>query len=163
MVILGCLREVVEKKKSDSKATRKPSVDLKEKAPKRWSMEVKEIKECELCSKPFESVSSLGQHMVTSHFPREIRETYQELLNGRECLLCRKEYSKTSFVMHIGVTHNKLDEVLEKNGLRPLKAKLTPMIKKINIKKEALEASNESVLLKWKNLFHQLNHQMKRT
>ena len=45
--------------------------------------------------------------------------------------------------MHIGVTHNKLDEVLEKNGLRPLKAKLTPMIKKINIKKEALEASNE--------------------
>jgi len=84
----------------------------------RNTSEIKEIRECEVCNKEFESVSKLGQHMVTGHFLKEIRETYQDLYNGTECLLCNNTYSKNVFVMHmhIGATHNKLDEVLAKMG-----------------------------------------------
>merc|ERR1712098_682414 len=76
------------------------------------------------------------------------RETYNHLYNGKECTLCNNSYTKNTFVMHIGATHNKLDEVLAKNGYRPLRAKIVPNFKKIAIKKErpdATESTNEFV------------------
>eukprot|EP00091_Calanus_sinicus_P015186 TRINITY_DN33153_c0_g1_i1.p2 TRINITY_DN33153_c0_g1~~TRINITY_DN33153_c0_g1_i1.p2 ORF type:complete len:119 (-),score=38.65 TRINITY_DN33153_c0_g1_i1:25-381(-) len=50
--------------------------------------------------------------------------------------------------MHIGATHNKLDEVLEKKGYRPLKAKIVPNFRKIQIKKERpdVDATTEEYL-----------------
>jgi len=135
----GKLDEILEskgyptlsKRKHSRKSTSEP------KAPRRSSTaDLKEIRECEICSKEFESVSKLGQHMVTGHFLKEIREDYQNLYNGAECLLCNKPYNKNTFVMHIGATHDKLDEVLVKKGYRPLKAKIVPNFRKIQIKKE---------------------------
>jgi len=112
------------------------------KAPRRNSTsDIKEIRECEICNKEFESLSKLGQHMVTGHFLKEIRETYKNLYNGKECVLCNNAYTRNVFVMHIGATHNKLDEVLTKNGYRPLKAKIVPNFKKITIKKERPDTS----------------------
>ena len=134
------LRKKSSKEASESKVPRKYSTS-----------DIKEIRECEICNKEFETVSKLGQHMVTGHFMKEIRETYRELYNGKECLLCNNTYARNVFIMHIGATHNKLDEVLAKNGYRPLKAKIVPNLKKIHIKKErpdADEVTNEYSSLK---------------
>ena len=115
------------------------------KAPRRNSTsDIKEIRECEICNKEFESLSKLGQHMVVAHFLKEIKETYKSLYNGKECVLCNNTYSRNVFVMHIGATHNKLDEVLTKNGYRPLKAKIVPNLKKITIKKERPDTSEST-------------------
>jgi len=142
----GKLDEILESKgyPTLNKNSKKCPVP-RNKAPRRNSTsDIKEIRECEICNKEFETVSKLGQHMVTGHFLKEIRDTYKSLYNGKECVLCNNAYTRNVFVMHIGATHNKLDEVLTKNGYRPLKAKIVPNFKKITIKKERPDTSEST-------------------
>jgi len=144
----GKLDEILDSKgyPTLNKNSRKLPIQ-KEKVSRKYSTsDIKEIRECEICNKELESLSKLGQHMVSLHFFKEIRETYNHLYNGKECTLCNNSYTKNTLVMHIGATHNKLDEVLVKNGYRPLKTKIVPNFKKITIKKErpdATESTNE--------------------
>jgi len=85
------------------------------------SPDVKFCTSCEVCSKEFDSVSHLTQHMVRMHFWKEVREKFTHLYEKNTCLLCSKSFPKqNSTILHIGAMHRKIDEIIEEKGLRPL-------------------------------------------
>ena len=85
------------------------------------SQEVKFCTSCEVCSKEFDSVSHLTQHMVRIHFWKEVREKFTHLYDKNTCLLCSKSFSQqNSTILHVGSMHRKIDEIMEEKGLRPL-------------------------------------------
>ena len=80
---------------------------------------------CQICEKEEESQSQLKVHMVLKHYLADIRVTYKSLYRDSRCLLCSKSYPTTSIWQHIGAVHNKLDEILLENGLKPFTSALT--------------------------------------
>lgn len=85
------------------------------------SPDVKFCTSCEVCSKEFDSVSHLTQHMVRMHFWKEVREKFTHLYEKNTCLLCSKSFPRqNSTILHVGAMHRKIDEIIEEKGLRPL-------------------------------------------
>ena len=139
-----------------SQKPRKQPVKLTNSAGKsRNTKEVKEIKVCQICDKEEENMSKLVNHMISSHLLTEIKQRYASLYNGKECLECKKTFSKTTVWQHLGAVHNKLDEVLVERGLRPIKAPPTPTLRQVFVKIEAEEEgeASEDQELQISNLF----------
>merc|ERR1712142_51656 len=94
---------------------------------------------CDLCSKVFDVLSLLSQHMVRNHFWQEAKEEFQNVCEGETCLLCGKTFSnRGSALVHIGTYHGKLDDILERKGYTSIKGDV--QIGKI---KEEVESKNE--------------------
>jgi len=113
------------KLKEDFEESSKPK-----KVGNKRSPDVKFCTSCEVCSKEFDSVSHLTQHMVRMHFWKEVREKFTHLYERNTCLLCSKSFPKqTSTILHVGAMHRKIDEIIEEQGLRPLTNEAVPISK----------------------------------
>ena len=64
----------------------------------------------------------------TSHFQRELEQEYSQLLSPEMgCTLCGKELQgaiKSKVWIHIGVTHDKTNEILQKKGIEPIRVNI---------------------------------------
>lgn len=60
----------------------------------------------------------------TSHFQRELEQNYSHLLTAKTgCTLCGRDLKgaiKSKVWIHIGVTHAKTNEILQKKGIDPI-------------------------------------------
>jgi len=78
----------------------------------------------------------------TSHFQRELEQTYGHLISEEQrCNLCQKDlrnFIKSKIWIHIGVTHDKTNEVLVNRGIDPISAN-------IRMKRKASDAFREEV------------------
>jgi len=78
----------------------------------------------------------------TSHFQRELEQTYGHLISeDQKCTLCQKDLSnfiKSKIWIHIGVTHDKTNEVLVNRGIDPISVN-------IRMKRKASDAFREEV------------------
>merc|ERR1712179_466381 len=113
------------------------------KFPNKVESKVKILTECQLCEKSLQSEGHVLQHLVHSHFKKEVRERFSHLSKDKKCLLCNKEIKKTPLI-HIGATHRKVNEILIEKGLKPVHAK--SLLKETTVKqeiKEELATSNE--------------------
>jgi hypothetical protein len=67
---------------------------------------------CEKCNKGFQSVTLLRYHYC-SHFRGMLKKKYSNLFAGNKCLDCDKTFSNAGrLLLHIGVQHDKINEVL---------------------------------------------------
>merc|ERR1719318_1590380 len=93
---------------------------------------VKFFLECEVCKKSLDSEKPLLQHLVNSHFHKEVREKFVNLHEGSKCLICDKDIKKSGMTIHIGSTHRKVNEILLEKGLKPVqitKGSTAPILK----------------------------------
>jgi len=83
----------------------------------------KKLNTCQLCEKSIEGLSFLWQHYTTSHFTKDIKQSYGSLMDFEtlKCKLCDKKMKqRQGLVTHMGTVHQKVNEVLVKYGLTPL-------------------------------------------
>ena len=77
----------------------------------------------------------------TSHFQRELEQAYGHLLSDdMHCTLCDKDlrnFIKSKIWIHIGVTHDKTNAILEKKGIEPVSVN-------IRMKRKASDAFRDS-------------------
>merc|ERR1719233_574818 len=88
----------------------------------------KKLNTCQLCEKSIEGMSFLWQHYTTSHFTKDIKQSYGSLMDFEtlKCKLCDKKMKqRQGLVTHMGAVHHKVNEVLVKYGLIPLEIKNT--------------------------------------
>ena len=100
------------------------------------------------CPQELESLSKLVQHMVQCHLLRDLKENYQAFYDGENCLECNKSFNKTSIWLHLGAVHNKVDDILIKKGMRPLKTPIVHSFKTIKVKTEIPDEEESEVSLK---------------
>jgi len=78
----------------------------------------------------------------TSHFQRELEQTYGHLITEeQQCTLCEKDlrnFIKSKIWIHIGVTHDKTNDILVNRGIEPI-------LKDIRMKRKASDAFREEV------------------
>merc|ERR1712013_923401 len=75
---------------------------------------------CEKCFKGFPSLTLLRYHYC-SHFRGLLKKKYAELFEENKCLLCQKTFANSGrLLLHIGVQHDKINEILKSKGLRIL-------------------------------------------
>jgi len=78
----------------------------------------------------------------TSHFQRELEQTYGHLITEeQQCTLCQKDlrnFIKSKIWIHIGVTHDKTNDILAKRGIDPISTN-------IRMKRKASDAFREEV------------------
>ena len=64
----------------------------------------------------------------TSHFQRELEQAYGHLLTSdMQCTLCNKDlrnFIKSKVWIHIGVTHDKTNDILIKKGIEPIRVNI---------------------------------------
>ena len=64
----------------------------------------------------------------TSHFQRELEQAYGHLLSDdMQCTLCQKDlrnFIKSKVWIHIGVTHDKTNDILVKKGIEPIRVNI---------------------------------------
>ena len=83
-------------------------------------------KKCQICNHSFDATSLILQHVVAKHFFSEIKENATDLYQGTNCLICDKGFSTEVYlVLHIGVKHKKVNDVLLQKGLKPVDASVT--------------------------------------
>ena len=110
-------------------ATEGKSLSSSAKRPGKVQNGVKNIYICQICEErnskaDFENLSSLKNHLVTSHFKREIRAMF-DCYQNKKCLTCGKKFNSNQAVyLHIGSKHNRVSEILKRKGLRPLKPEI---------------------------------------
>ena len=86
--------------------------------------------------------------MVQCHLLRDLKENYQAFYDGENCLECNKSFNKTSIWLHLGAVHNKVDDILIKKGMRPLKTPIVHSFKTIKVKTERPDEEETEVSLK---------------
>jgi len=75
---------------------------------------------CEKCYKGFPSLTLLRYHYC-SHFRGLLKKKYAELFEDNKCLMCQKTFANSGrLLLHIGVQHDKINEILKSKGLRVL-------------------------------------------
>jgi len=75
---------------------------------------------CKICDSICNSPSALLLHYTHAHYSRKIREVFGHLADKgkKSCSLCGKECKSTSILFqHIAVKHEKINFLLEKDGL----------------------------------------------
>ena len=81
----------------------------------------------------------------TSHFQRDLEQDYSHLLTPEMgCTLCGKELKgaiKSKVWIHIGVTHDKTNEILQKKGIDPIRVNI-----RVN-KRKASEDSSPTLIM----------------
>ena len=83
----------------------------------------KKLNACQVCDKSIEGLSFLWQHYTTSHFTKDIKQSYGSLMDFEQlrCKLCDKKMKqRQGLLTHMGAVHHKVNEVLVKYGLNPL-------------------------------------------
>jgi len=81
---------------------------------------VEEKNKCEKCYKGFPSLTLLRYHYC-SHFRGLLKKKYAELFEDNKCLMCQKTFANSGrLLLHIGVQHDKINEILKSKGLRVL-------------------------------------------
>ena len=86
------------------------------------SSEVESKLSCVLCKKPMKGPSFLREHYSTSHFFKDLFKKYVASSRSQTmCSIegCNKNYrDKNCLVRHIGATHNKILDILKRNGIQ---------------------------------------------
>jgi len=78
---------------------------------------VEEKNKCEKCYKGFPSLTLLRYHYC-SHFRGLLKKKYAELFEDNKCLMCQKTFANSGrLLLHIGVQHDKINEILKSKGL----------------------------------------------
>ena len=92
---------------SESGGTQQPdSEDLKNK--------------CEKCTKGFPSLTLLRYHYC-SHFRGLLKKRFSSLFEDNKCLSCGKTFANSGrLLLHIGVQHDKINEILRLKGMTVL-------------------------------------------
>jgi len=88
----------------------------------------KKLNTCQLCDKSIVGLGFLWQHYTTSHFTKDIKQSYGSLMDfeNLKCKLCDKKMKqRQGLLTHMGAVHHKVNEVLVKYGLTPLEIKNT--------------------------------------
>ena len=72
----------------------------------------------------------------TSHFQRELEQAYGHLLSeDMQCTLCQKDlrnFIKSKVWIHIGVTHDKTNDILVKKGIEPIRVNIRMNKRKVS-------------------------------
>jgi len=93
----------------------------------------------------------------TSHFQRELEQTYGHLITEeQQCTLCQKDlrnFIKSKIWIHIGVTHDKTNDILTKRGIDPISTN-------IRMKRKASDAFREEVSPRFDESHPGLDYQM---
>jgi len=96
----------------------------------------------------------------TSHFQRELEQSYGHLITEeQQCTLCKKDlrnFIKSKIWIHIGVTHDKTNEILTKRGIDPISTN-------IRMKRKASDAFREEVSPRFDESHPGLDYQMMST
>jgi len=117
---------------------------------------------CDLCGKPMKGPSALREHYSITHFFEELFQEYVEPSESHTvCTMdgCNKDYrDRKCLVRHIGSTHNKVNEILERNGIKipstgggvwggtkRRKSENFAEARSVKIKTEAGESANKSL------------------
>ena len=90
------------------------------------------------------SRSAILNH-YTNHFQSELENSYGHLIIKDTCKLCKKDLStfvKTKRWIHIGVTHNKTNEILSQKGIKPIDSGLK--MKRKSLAEDPLDATENS-------------------
>ena len=84
-------------------------------------VEDKESLFCEKCHKPFSTVILLKYHYC-SHFMSLLKKNYEHLLDSKNtCQECKKNFQNSRrLLLHIGVNHDKINDILKSRGLKTL-------------------------------------------
>jgi hypothetical protein len=78
---------------------------------------------CQLCPKPSPTLSKLWQHYASRHFMAELRSSHAPStdLESKTCSLCGNQFKNVAnLLMHVGVVHYKVNEIMKAKGLEPL-------------------------------------------
>ena len=75
---------------------------------------------CEKCDKGFASITLLRYHYC-SHFRGLLKKRFDHMFLDNKCLSCLKTFSNPGrLLLHIGVQHDKINEILKMKGLTVL-------------------------------------------
>ena len=79
-------------------------------------------------------MSSLIKHMVSTHYLGEMKRRFSECYDSTssKCTLCNKVMLKHNMWQHLGSVHDKLEEILESEGRRPLRSAPMPLMMKVD-------------------------------
>jgi len=103
--------------------------------------EVESVSECQVCKKSFPSETRMRQHLVITHFVREVRERCATFFEGSRCLICDK--TSKNIILHIGATHRKVNGILIERNYKPF-ATLNESKPKIRNRKKRSELIRSS-------------------
>ena len=72
---------------------------------------------CVKCNKGFASLTLLRYHYC-SHFRGLLKKRFSSLFNDNKCLVCQKNFANSGrLLLHIGVQHDKINEILRLKGM----------------------------------------------
>ena len=99
---------------------------------------------CEVknCNKPFSTVILLKYHYC-SHFMSMLKKNHEHLLdNSNSCKDCKKNFQNSRrLLLHIGVNHDKINEILRSRGYKELPAHSASMLQQAVATKAAEKAA----------------------
>ena len=99
---------------------------------------------CEVknCNKPFSTVILLKYHYC-SHFMSMLKKNHEHLLdNSNSCKDCKKNFQNSRrLLLHIGVNHDKINEILRSRGYKELPAHSASLLQQAVATKAAEKAS----------------------
>merc|ERR1712098_620006 len=76
---------------------------------------------CPMCEFKCNDSGMILEHLCVSHFKEPLVSNYGYLMKGNSCDLCNADFiDDVPLLIHIGITHKKLDELMDK-VLRPNK------------------------------------------
>eukprot|EP00092_Neocalanus_flemingeri_P026456 GFUD01028677.1.p1 GENE.GFUD01028677.1~~GFUD01028677.1.p1 ORF type:complete len:596 (+),score=137.08 GFUD01028677.1:54-1841(+) len=102
---------------------------------------------CLVCNKKSRNLSFLWQHYCKSHFMKQLKTDCDQFVNSQElkCEICKEVMeNKQDLYMHIGINHEKLNLILQKNGLSPLESMRIPKKTEQISSQEAPQATHNS-------------------
>jgi len=99
---------------------------------------------CEVknCNKPFSTVILLKYHYC-SHFMSMLKKNHEHLLdNSNSCKDCKKNFQNSRrLLLHIGVNHDKINEILRSRGYKELPAHSASLLQQAVATKAAEKAA----------------------
>jgi hypothetical protein len=85
----------------------------------------KVLQTCEVCQKKSRNLSYLWQHYCKMHFMKQLKTECERFVNVKtlKCEICQETLgNKQDLYMHVGIKHEKLNPILQKNGLNVLES-----------------------------------------
>jgi len=76
--------------------------------------------ECEQCKKPQSNLLNLKRHLVC-HFLEALKKNNGQFYDKGMCILCAKSITNLqTFLVHVGIHHDKINDVLKMKGMKEL-------------------------------------------
>lgn len=72
---------------------------------------------CQICNLKKSTTTILQQHYINSHYTRKLKDRYEHLIVGNYCNDCDIQFKSVIKALgHLGIEHQKLNEILDEEG-----------------------------------------------